>query len=263
MGVNVPGLRQKFKLLVTYGVYNSIDEIADKLGKRPKTILSWADGTPSVDPDSVPNRSFQAFARIFADAIGVDADDPKVSDLLLAPPSWLEAELRQRSGISFRKLLEDEAEKSAFEMERYPTESMMIRTVLIPPPSADHRAWLGEFFRLVLKRDLRRYNVFALQYTNAQWGPVPFTLKPETGNLHLPGFQPDRKHAYMQELSDEGLSLFAVVACRQELPEVLQIHAAEETALDTSSLSALVDVLHKSTRADRRFFTVSVHFDRG
>lgn len=263
MGVKIPGLRQKFKLLVTYGPYDSIDKVAEKLGKRPKTIMSWADGTPSVDPDNVPNRSFQALARVFADAIGVDAGDPKISDLLLAPPSWLETELRQFSGHSFRSLLETDAEQSAFALYRTTeTSGQMIETDFAPRGDQQYHLRIGERFRLVVERDLRLFNVFALQNTNSQWGPVPFSLDAKSGQVHLPGFHPDGSYAYMQELRDTGPSLFAVVACRQELPEVLRAHAAEGTTLDVSSLVSLADALRSSKPTDRRLFSVSVLFGR-
>lgn len=261
MGVKIPSLRKKLNLLVTYGPYNSIDEIAEKLGKRPKTILSWADGTPSVTPDNVPNRSFDDVVELFASAFGGKYNQERIRDLLFAPPSWFEQEIRSHSGVSFRKLLKDEAEKSAFVLKRHPAEMTMIRTVKTPPPEADYHVGLGEYFRLVLKRDLRRYNIFALQNTNSQWGPVPFTLNSSTGHIDLPGFQDDHKYAFMQELNDEGLSVFAVVACHQALPEILQTHAAEGLVLDTSSLSALVDVLTNAPRSERRLFSVTVHFD--
>ena len=263
MGILVPALRQKFKLLVAYGPYSSIDAIAERLGKRPKTILSWADGSPGADPDSVPDRNFANLVEVFAEAIGADADPEKVRELLFLPPSWLETALRQKSGQSFRALLDAEADQSSFRLYRATESSgQMIETDFAQSRDEDHRLKLGERFRLVLERDLRLFNVYALQYANAQWGPVPIKMDANSGHVHMPGFHADGSHAYMKERRDSGESLFAAVACRRELPEVLAAHAEEGTALDASSLNALADVLSKSARTERRLFSVSVVFEQ-
>lgn len=261
MGVKIPSLRKKLNLLVTYGPYNSVDEIAEKLGKRPKTILSWADGSPGAAPDNVPERNFAKLVAVFATALGTSEE--KTRELLFMPPSWLEAAFRQNAGQSFRALLEAEADGASLRLIRARSAEGQLVETDFAPELPEHRLKLGERFRLVLERDLRQFNVFALQNANAQWGSVPLSIDASSGHVHLPGLHPDGAPAYMQERRDVGPNLFTVIACRQALPEALAKHAEEGTALDTATLVALADTLTMVPKSGRQLFCLSVVFEQG
>jgi hypothetical protein len=45
MGVIVPNLRRKLRLLESFELITGIDAVAKKLGKSPNTLLWWADGS--------------------------------------------------------------------------------------------------------------------------------------------------------------------------------------------------------------------------
>ncbi|WP_171136508.1 hypothetical protein [Ruegeria sp. HKCCC1038] len=255
MGVHVPGLRQKLKLLVTYGPYRSIDEIAYKLGRRPKTILSWADGSPGAEPDNVPNRSFNALVEVFSEAVGKSADNEKVRELLFSRASWLEQELRKSSRISLRDLLESQAEQSAFGLSLPSDTASPVSIRKLPDPGADYHISLGELFRLNLRRDLRDFNLLALQYSNAVWVPVSCSIDLRTGFVFLPA-----QGSFMEELSARGVSFFALVANKQPYPNVVQNHVTEGVAFEIGAITALADLLKSTSPKDRRVFSSTIQF---
>ena len=258
MGVVVQGLRQKFRLLETYGPFASIEEIADCFERKPKTILSWADGSPGADPDTVPQKHFGTLLQVFAEALSVEIDEPSLQRLVFGPPSSFETRLRSgQPSMTFQSLLDLEADTQSFRLIRAKGNLGQMIETDFDRREAQYQIAPGERFRLVVEHDLRGFELCTLQFANAKWAPVPATCDLNTGFALIPGSHSDGSLAYMRETKDLGLNKFVLVACKPALPQSLGEVAAEKITLDTIALTNTANEL-RQVNEDKKLISVGL-----
>lgn len=225
MGIEVCELRRKFQLLKNYGVIKSLNDIADKVGRKENTLWGWADGNATTDPNQVPPKNFEAFRIAFIEVLKGYVTPERAEALLFAPASHLENELRRAKGPKTPNLLEwieAEADTTAMKLIRMADEQKnergLIETQLDPQPQGPvHQVRQGEWFRLVVERDLSAFNILALQHGGGLWGAVPWNIEKGSGYLHLPGLKSDGTPAYMREMNAMGQNLFVLMATKGRL----------------------------------------------
>lgn len=259
MGVSVLGVRRKFRLLEAYGCYKDLETIADYLGKKPGTILSWADGSGSQLPNEIPIKSFSVFLKLFQDALP-ETSPARVKEIVFAPTSQLENELRARLGASFMYFVNTEADSEAcrlFRIERQ--EKGLIETSLSRErESAEVTVGLGEHFRIRVERDLQNQHILALQCAHSNWGIVPHTTDLATGHVDLPGKDKDGELAIMNEPRDTGIHHFIVMAVDAPIPEDIASSRDQKLTLDHAKLNELALFYREQPQKQRRLFVMKI-----
>ena len=263
MGVFVRGIRRKIRLLEAYGCYKDLETIADYLGKKPGTVLSWADGTGSQSPNEVPEKSFLLFLKLFEDALP-ETSPERAKEILFAPASQLENELRARLGASFLYLVNTEADSDACRCQRTGRqEKGLIETSLLRErESADITVRLGEDFRICVERNLKSQYILALQCAQTNWGIVPHTTNLTTGYVDLPGKDVDGELAVMNEPRDTGIHHFIVMAVNTAIPEDITSLRDQRLTLDNANLNALALFYQEQPQERRKLFHLKIEVRR-
>lgn len=263
MGVFVRGIRRKVRLLEAYGCYEDLDEIANRLGKKSGTVLSWADGTGSQLPNEVPEKSFPLFLKLFEDALP-ETSPERVKEILFAPASQLENELRARLGASFLYLVNTESDSEACRFHRIGRqEKGLIETSLSRErEKADITVRLEENFRICVERNLKNQHILALQCAQSNWGIVPHTTDLETGFVDLPGKDVDDEFAVMNEPRDTGIHHFIVMAVKAPIPEDIASLRDQGLTLDNANLNALALFYQEQPQERRRLFHLKIEVRR-
>lgn len=251
MGIEVCELRRKFQLLKSYGVISSLNDIADKVGRKENTLWGWADGNATTDANQVPPKNFEAFRIAFIEVLKGYVSPERAEQLLFTPASHLENELRRTKGPqtpSLLDLIEAEADTTAIKLIRLADEQKsergLIETQLDRQPKGPvHQIKQGEWFRLVVERDLSAFNILALQHGGGLWGAVPWSVESGSGYLHLPGFKTDRTPAYMREVNALGKNLFFVMATRFVIQNSQLVSLSKSMIFDNQSLISLSNYL--------------------
>jgi hypothetical protein len=255
MGIEVCELRRKFQLLKSYGVITSLKVIAEKVGRKENTLWGWADGNATTEANRVPPKNFDAFRIAFIEVLKDHVASERAEALLFAPASHLENDLRRTKGPqtpSLLDLIEAEADTTAIRIIRLADDQKrergLIETQLDRQPKGPvHHVKQGEWFRLVVERDLTAFNILALQHGGGLWGAVPWSAESGSGYLHLPGFQTDGTPAYMRERSALGENLFVVMATITPAPS----WSLDQKTFDDASLCALKMFIYAEEKTRR------------
>lgn len=267
MGIEVCELRRKFQLLKSYGVITSLNDIAEKVGRKENTLWGWADGNATTDPNQVPQKNFEAFQIAFIEVLDGHVSPERAEALLFAPASHLENELRRTKGSqtpSLLDLIEAEADTTAIKLIRMTddqkNERGLIETQLDRQPKGPiHHVKQGEWFRLVVERDLSKTNIIALQHGGGLWGAVPWSVESGKGHLHLPGLKSDGTPAYMREVNALGPNMFVVVATMTPVP----VWALDQQVYDAAALSALREFFAMAEKTARRLVCLRLEIHEG
>jgi len=259
MGVIVCELRKKFRLLEAYGCYKDLDAIAKFLDKKRGGILSWADGSAKQSPNVVPDKSFLSLLQLFEGALP-ETNTERVKEIVFAPASQLENELRARLGASFMYFVNTEADSYAcrfLPIERQ--KKGLIETSLSHErESAEVTVGLGEHFRICVEQNLQNRHILALQCAHSSWGIVPHTTDLATGHVDLPGKDKDGKLAVMNEPRDTGIHHFIVVAVNSPVPEGITSLRDQKLTLDHAKLNELALFYQEQPRKQRRIFQLKI-----
>lgn len=260
MGVGIDGLRKKLRLLETYGPFGTMNEIAVRLNKRPNTVWGWADGSPGAAANSVPDKSFPALLQLFEEALINHASPERVKELLFGPAPWLENEFRKFKSPSIMALVENEADKTRFVFYREAKPNRGIIETNFEHETDDDAPCvaMGEWFRLVVERDLRGFDVLAIQNDNALWTPIPWQADAKSGYIFVPGRHENGELALMREQSSPGLSLFIVIATKTPIPSAFKDHQKRRITYDQSTLGAISDYFQSQSKKERRLFAINV-----
>lgn len=260
MGVRIDDLRQKLRLLETYGPFGPMEAIAEKLGKRPKTVWGWADGSPGAAANSVPRRSLQGLLSLFEEALAGEASPEQVHELVFGPTAWLENRLRKSQSTSLFELIDSEADMKRLVLYREDTRAReLVESNLDQETNADApQVQLNEWFRLAVERDLRGFDVLALQNANAQWGILPWQAQHQTGHILIPGSHPNGEQALIRERNMAGRSLFLIMATKAPIPSMFKDVGKNRVTFDATLLGALSDFYSRQSDKERRLFALWV-----
>lgn len=249
MGIEVCELRRKFQLLKNYGVIKSLNDIADKVGRKENTLWGWADGNATTEANQVPMKNFETFRIAFIDVLKGHVTPERAEQLLFAPASHLENELRRTKGPqtpNLLELIEAEADTTAIRLVRLADEQKnergLIETQLDRQPKGPvHHIKQGEWFRLVVEQDLSKFNILALQHGGGLWGAVPWSVESGSGHLHMPGLRSDGTPAFMRELNASGQNIFILLATKDTIPNWPLTHSGERQGLNLPLVTELVE----------------------
>lgn len=252
----VPELREKFRLLIQYGYFASFEAIAAALGRKPKTVRWWAHGDAARMPGRVPADRYAEVIALFTDCLVPDLPEHRAREIAFGPARRMEEQLRageprsiadfiEREGLTRtgRLFLDRQGEIGLVETDR-------------ERPAAKFQVPLDAWFRIVVEKDLRRWNIMALQLAPSACGIVSHVLDAETGHVLLPGLKEDGGLAWMRERRDNGLSRFAVIATAEPLPP--DIPSGGGQALSDTMLDRLGDVYGRQPRAGREIHLLRV-----
>lgn len=267
MGIEVCELRRKFQLLKSYGVITSLNDIADKVGRKENTLWGWADGNATTEANQIPQKNFEAFRIAFIEVLEGQVSPEQAEALLFAPASHLENELRRTKGpqtSNLLELIEAEADTTAMKLIRLAdvqkNERGLIETQLDRQPKGPaHQVKQGEWFRLVVERDLSASNILALQHGGGLWGSVPWSVESGSGHLHLPGLKSDGTPAYMREVNALGRNTFVVMATVTPAPSWL----LDQQVFDAAVLSALWEFFEAEEKTARRLACLRLEIHDG
>lgn len=270
MGIEVCELRRKFQLLRSYGVIKSLNDIADKVGRAENTLWGWADGNATTEANQVPTRNFEAFRIAFIEVLDGHIAPERAEQLLFAPASHLENELRRTKGPptpSLMELIEAEADTTAIKLIRLADDQKiergLIETQLDRQPKGPvHQVKQGEWFRLVVERDLSAFNIIALQHGGGLWGAVPWSVERETGHLHLPGLRSDGTPAYMREVNVLGQNLFIVMAMRNPIPPRIVKSLSGQRNVDDGALIEIATLFDRFQESSTKHFSINIYLEK-
>lgn len=271
MGIEVCELRRKFQLLKSYGVIKSLNDIADKVVRAENTLWGWADGNATTEANQVPSRNFEAFRIAFIEVLKGHVAPERAEALLFAPAFHLKNELRRARGPQTPRpmeLIEAEADTTAIRLIRLADEQNNERGLIETQADRRHKGPVhqvkqGEWFRLVVERDLSAYNILALQHGAGLWGSVPWSIIHSNGHLHLPDKEEKSPPTYMREQAAIGQNEFYILATRSPTPRWAIEPSENRQPIDHSLVSALF-AFYEQERLPRRllfvaFVTVTTH----
>ncbi len=251
----VPELREKFRLLVVHGYFESFEAIATALERRPKTVRWWAHGDAARQPGRVPADSYAQVVKLLTDCLVPDVPQQRAHEIALGPAHRMEEQLRTGEPRSIADFIEREGltRTGRLFVDRQ-GEIGLVETDR-ERPAARFQVPLDAWFRIVVEADLRRKHIVALQLASSACGIVAHTVDTETGHVLLPGLKEDGGLAWMRERRDNGLSRFAVIATAEPPPADIPSDGA---ALSESLLDKLGDVYGRQPRAGREIHLLRV-----
>lgn len=269
MGIEVCELRRKFQLLKSYSVIKSLTDIADKVGRKENTLWGWADGNATTEANQVPPKNFEAFRIAFIEVLKGHVSPERAEQLLFAPASHLENELRRAKGPqtpSLLDLIEAEADTTAIKLIRLADEQKnergLIETQLDRQPKGPvHQVKQGEWFRLVVERDLSAFNILALQHGGGLWGAVPWSMESGSGYLHLPGIKIDETPAFMREMNALGPNTFVVVATTASIPPRITSSFSDQCRTDYGLTLEIAKYLGEFPENKKRCFSLYLQIE--
>ena len=263
MGVYVRELRRKIRMLVAYTYFEALDDVAEFLGRKPGTILSWADGTGTQRPDQVPFKAFPRFLELFEHVLPEYAPE-RVKEFVLAPASELEQAFRATSEASLMALINAEADSDGFKIIRASNKEMGLVETSLSEESHDPDVIvrLDEFFRIQLERELAGMALLALQNIQGIWSQIPCSTDLETGHVYIPGKDRDGTLAMMRERRDVGLHRFIVLATIAPFPDRISTLRLRQTTMDHAMLSELAAFYSEQPKKTRKVFCLKIAIEK-
>lgn len=263
MGVYVRELRHKIRMLEAYTCFEALDDIAEFLGRKPGTILSWADGTGTQRPDHVPFKAFPRFLELFEQVLP-DYAPQRVKEIVLAPASALEQAFRITPGASLMALIDAEADTNGFRVIRASGKELGLVETSLSEESyePDVIVSLDEFFRIQLERELAGMALLALQNIQGIWSQIPCSTDLETGYVYIPGKNRDGTLATMRERRDVGLHRFIVLATAAPFPDRISSSRLQQTTIDHAMLSELAAFYSEQPKETRKVFCLKIAIEK-
>ena len=259
MGVIVPDLRKKFRLLEAYGLGASLDDIAKQLGKKPKTILWWADGSDIRQRDTVPDRSFDDLVEAFSKLLPALTCD-EVRQFLLGSVAAFESYLRSGNTPSLMHFIDMEGDSSACKLifDNDDDDMGMIEIAEIQQGKDVHVVEAGQKFRIVVEKDLRFRHVLALQHAQGLWLPLHHSIHDMDGHCLVPHVDDSGRPLFMFERHDFGRNLFVILATDGPMPSEMNKLKKLSTTLDTTMLDKLAAHYNAQPQTRRTIFSLSI-----
>ena len=261
MGKKVSDLRRKLKILAAYRPDYSAEAIAMRFDRAASTIWGWADGNRG-NPNEVPEEHFSAFLGIVAEAFGGGMKTERAQALLLGPVLSFENALRGPQHYPLQALIESEAQNDQWSLIRGDGLSLIETATTVRESNDLTVIKLGEYFRLVLARDLRHFNHLALQSDSVLWGLPGSDLDPKNGHLLIPGYKANGNTETMKETAQIGTHRFIVFATRNPIPSELASPPVQGGALNPAVIPSLIDFYRDQSVRERKLFALSLRVER-
>lgn len=256
MGVVVPDLRQKFRLLETYGYSTGLDDIAMRLGKKPKTLLWWATGSAVREPGRIPTDSVQSVLDLFSACLAPSAPPDHARKIIFGPASLMENWFRAARSQSLVDFIRTEGHTDKCRLYTYPAGDMQLIELEQDSDPSAQTVTLDQQFRIVIERNLRTKIVLCLQNAQGLWGRVPSALDDATGHLLIPGIRADGQPRRMRERRDTGANRFVAIVTEQTLPA--EILALDGQIVDAASLDRLAYFYGQQPSRQREIHVLTV-----
>lgn len=256
-------LRRKFRLLVSYGHAVDLDEIAQRLNTKVGTMLWWADGDSRREPGTVPEKDFQAVLTLFLEVLVPPMTSEQAILVILGSARILEDHLRTGNAKPFIHFVRTEGDNTASKLICQADGDMgLVETTLPQDKDGDvYPVKAGQYFRIMIERDLRHRQILALQHTHMIWAQTPHTVDAKTGHVHLPGMMAHGSPAVMKEERDLGHNLFLVVALHDPLPAEISAYLKNQAVFDVPTLGKLVGHYESQPLTRRGIFTLAVYVE--
>ncbi|HMR34442.1 MAG TPA: hypothetical protein PKA13_26350 [Geminicoccaceae bacterium] len=251
----MPELREKLRLLVQYGYFESFEAIAAALGRKPKTLRWWAHGDAARMPGRVPADRYAQVIQLLMDCLIPDVPEQRAQEIAVGPARRMEEQLRAGDAQSIADFIEREGltRTGRLFLDRQ-GEIGLVETDR-ERPAASFKVPLDAWFRIVVEKDLRRKHILALQLASSACGIVSHAVDAGTGHVLLPGLKEDGGLAWMRERRDNGLSRFAVIVTAEAMPADIPSDGA---GLSETLLDRLGDVYGRQPRAGREIHLLRV-----
>lgn len=240
----VPLMRLKLRVLEQHGGLD-IAGIAEDINRAEDSLWSWADGTKTCDPNTVPATSYpkliDAIAKRIADISREDVERVFVSETTRE----LEAVFGVNPAPDLFTVLESRAEHGVAILHRKSL-GLIETESAVAQAKPEYELALGEYFRLEIPHDMRGWQVFALQYGGRQWGVVPHSIDGENGHVHLPGVLKDGSYDFMREMVAGGVHRFFVVGIQNLGSEEYSAVTKASRLFTEYDCASIANILEKS-----------------
>lgn len=256
-GVPVTQLGRKLRMLVTHGFAADMTDLAGKIGGRsPETLRWWQSEGGGRAANTVPDRAFADLLKVFGDALPSQTPD-QLRRLVLGPADDLEHLLAPQTALSFRALIEREADRQSGTLYREDGLGL-IKTHGGPTSPPQARVRRGEPFRIEFATRLRGGFIAAFQAAPGGWGSVPSVLVRGKGVIHLPDTLLDGSPGFMSEDNEIGRHLFIAAQAARPFPPELEAAARDGLPLDRMLLAHIVRAFEAQDRYTRRLFALDI-----
>ncbi len=259
-GIHIPALGRKFRMLIDYGNFKDLEEMADLFGVTAKTLKWWGHGDAARPADTLPGRHLDMFLQMIGQSVSGRMTAEELKVFAFSSIGQWEDTFRSVSTISLSKLIESEAITECAELFLQPLpEADLIETEKSILPEPELSVSLNTWFRLEVSSRLESGHVFAVQNVLQNWGSVAAVFNKASGIILLPGILEDTQEpAHMRERQDTGLHRFIVFQTPAPPPADYKRYQDDGIQLDAHILTRLAAFYDSQNRNLRRLYQVNV-----
>ena len=258
-GVPVPQLGRKLRMLVTHGFAADMTDLAGKIGGRsPETLRWWQSEGGGREANTVPAQAFSDLLKVFGDVLSGQTPE-QIRRLVLGPADDLERLLAPQTALSFRALIEREADKTSGTV--FGEDGRLLSLIKTNKPlarPAQARVMLGALFRIEFATRSRGGFVVAFQGAPGGWWVLPCSLDIPKRRIFLPDCDEEKTPFHMREDLDAGCHLFVAVQADRPFPSDLHAAAQDGVLLDRALLSHFLRDLEARPKTARKLFALDV-----
>ncbi len=261
--MKVPGLSRKFQLLIEYGEYNSIPQLAQKFDVATSTLYGWGHGANDRLSDTLPSKHVEMLIKIAAACIPAHYPNDHVQSLLEGPLSEFEIELKLHTHQSLNTIINNEALVGS---GRLIPKSVNVNAGLIETDdkaidrSSPTSIPMGEWFRIEFDLTRKEGHFIALQHADQNWRLLPTHLISANKLLLLPGLKINGQKSFMRERRQSGMHRFIALQINEPPPQEIHRYLADDIELDGQGLRLISQFFDEqpTTRREAYLFPVKV-----
>lgn len=259
---HVPGLYEKFSLLIETGHFSDWPEIGAAFEQQPGTVKWWGHGGARHPANHIPAKHYDRFVEVVANCFPPDYGSAQIASLIEGSAADFENELRLQATASLYDIIEREGDRTAcrlYTKNRAGRDLVSTDLDEIPEPKFSLR--LNQRFRLDFATPFAGSHIFAVQHSEADWAPVAAEFISARKAILVPGVKSDGTPAFMWESTRTGPHRFVVVHASRPIPHSARQPARHRASLDIRGLNDLASFLDELRPRERCIFYVDLAID--
>ncbi len=258
--IEIPALGRKFNLLIRYGDFKDLSDLATAFDRKASTLQWWCHGDEVRSRDAIPSTAFEKFVSILVQCLPEAMTADEINALIAAPASEFEAALAIGAQDSLNRLIETQAQTvfAKLILKNRP------KTGLIETDENERdrapllSTSLGNWFRLEFISWKFSGYVWALQHVAQSWGVVGASIDPKTGNISLPSRGKDGSPSHMIERHQSGIHRFIVMQTDAPPPQDYYRYMREKIELDAAILGRFAHYFTQQPERSRQLHLLEV-----
>ena len=260
--VHVPGLYEKFSLLIETGHFSDWPEIGAAFEQQPGTVKWWGHGSARHPANHIPAKHYDRFVAVVTACFPPDYGPAHIASLIEGSAADFENELRLVATDSLYDIIEREGDQTACRLyTKRNAGHDLVSTDLDEIPEPKFSLRLNQRFRLDFATLFAGSHIFAVQHSEADWAPVAAKLASESQAILVPGVKSDGAPAFMWESTRTGPHRFVVVQASRPIPHSARQAARHRASLDIRGLNDLASILDELKPREKRIFYVDLAID--